>query len=89
MEIENEIYQRRMKIAAYMCTVVFRMDISPFKKSVDDCVKVLKRLLAISKDYPHWSSSTHLVRSVGRTDDIACGGSIHQGNKKDISLEKI
>lgn len=65
-----------------MCTVVFDLNISPFEKSVDNCVEILKRLFTVSKDYPHRSSLTHLVLSVGKMAGIACGGSIIKWIKK-------
>ena len=59
-----------------MCiVVVYRLYISPFKESVDDCFKVLKRPFVISKDYPHRSSLTHFVLSARRIAGIARGGS--------------
>jgi len=73
-----------------MCIVVlYRLDISPFKESVDDCFKVLKRSFPISKDYPHRSSLTHFVLSVRRIAGIACGGSIIRGLKKVHLLENL
>jgi hypothetical protein len=73
-----------------MCIVVlYRLDISPFKESDDDCFKVLKRSFAISKDYPHRSSLTHFVLSARRITGIACGGSIIRGiEKKGMFLEE-
>lgn len=66
-----------------MCIVVlYRLDISPFKESNDDCFKVLKRSFAISKDYPRRSSLTHFIQSARRIAGIACGGSIIRGIKK-------
>jgi hypothetical protein len=62
--------------------VLYRLDLLPFKESVDDCFKVLKRSFAISKDYPHQSSLTHFVLSVRKIAGIACGGSIMRGLKK-------
>jgi hypothetical protein len=57
-----------------MCIVVlYRLDISPFKESNNDCFMVLKRSFAISKDYPHRSSLTHFVQSARRIAGIACG----------------
>jgi hypothetical protein len=73
-----------------VCIVVlYRLDISPFKESDDDCFKVLKRSFAILKDYPHRSSLTHFVLSARRITGITCGGSIIRGiEKKGILLEE-
>ena len=73
-----------------MCIVVlYRLDISPFKESDDDCFKVLKRSFAIPKDYPHRSSLTHFALSARRITGIACGGSIIRGIAKKGILKNL